>query len=127
MPIDDALTGKIIECAMKVHRTMGPGFLESVYENALAHELRKAGLEVACQVPIPVRYDGIVVGDFTFDMLIAGQVIIENKAVLNLTGTHETQVVNYLTATSIDIGLLINFGAPSLQYKRKYRRYSKQK
>ena len=122
---DEALTEKIIGCAMKVHRTLGPGFLESVYENAFAHEMRKAGLRVECQVPIQVYYDGVVVGDFSADMRVEGRILIENKAVLALNTTHEVQLVNYLTATGIEIGLLVNFGAARLDVKRKHRTYRK--
>jgi GxxExxY protein len=122
---DEALTKLIIGCAMKVHRTLGPGFLESVYENAFAHELRKAGLRVECQLPIKVYYDGVVVGDFFADMRVEGRILVENKAVLTLNTAHEVQLVNYLTATGIEIGLLINFGAASLQFKRKHRTYHK--
>ncbi len=77
----EALTREIIGCAMKVHQTLGPGFLESVYVKALAHELGKAGLHVDCHRAIAVVYDGIVVGDFFADMLIADTVLVENKAV----------------------------------------------
>ncbi len=122
---DTELTKTIIGCAMTVHRTLGAGFLESVYENSFAHEMRKAGLRVGCQTPIQVRYDGIVVGDFMADMCVESRVLIENKAVLNLALAHEVQLVNYLTATGIDIGLLFNFGATRLQFKRKFRTYEK--
>ena len=122
---DEALTEKIIGCAMKVHRTLGPGFLESVNGNAFAHEMRKAGLCVECEMPIQVRYDGVVVGDFYADMLVEGRILLENKTVLALTTAHEVQLVNYLTATGIEIGLLINFGAARLDVKRKYRTYRK--
>ena len=117
------LTGTIIGCAMKVHTALGPGFLEIVYQNALAHELSKAGLHVEVERPVLVRYDGIVVGDFYADMLVQDVVLIENKAVRLLSTIHEVQIVNYLTATGIDIGLLLNFGGASLEYKRKYRVY----
>lgn len=117
------ITETIIGCAMRVHSVLGPGFLESVYEKALAHELQKAGLVVQCQLPLQVFYDGIVVGDFIADMLVAGVILIENKAVQTLTPAHEVQLVNYLTATYIEIGLLLNFGAASLQFKRKHRTY----
>jgi GxxExxY protein len=109
------LTEKIIGCAMKVHRTLGSGFLESVYQNALAHELRKAGLQIECEKPIQVTYDGIVVGDFAADMLVEGTVMVENKAVTTLAIAHEVQLVNYLTATGLEIGLLLNFGAEKLE------------
>jgi GxxExxY protein len=121
---DAALTEQIIGCAMRVHRTLGPGFLESVYEKALAHELSKAGLQVECQRAAKVVYDGIVVDDFVADMLIADTVLVENKAVQALMQAHEVQLVNYLAATGMEIGLLLNFGASSLQVKRKYRAYS---
>ncbi len=117
------ITETIIGCAMKVHSTLGPGFLESVYQKALAHELRKAGLRVECEQPIQVRYDGVVVGDFSADMLVEGLVMVENKAVQALVPAHEVQLVNYLTATGIEIGLLLNFGTEQLQFKRKHRTY----
>ena len=117
------LTEKIIGCAMKVHRTLGPGFLESVYQNALAHELGKAGLRVECEKPIQVIYDGIVVGDFATDLLVDGTVMVENKAAQALAPAHEIQLVNYLTATGVEIGLLLNFGAEKLEFKRKHRTY----
>jgi GxxExxY protein len=117
------LSEKIIGCAMTVHRTLGPGFLESVYQNALAHELRKQGLAVECEKKIKVHYDGIVVGDFSADMLVENTILIENKAVQTLAIAHEVQLVNYLTATGIEIGLLLNFGSSRLEFKRKTRTY----
>jgi GxxExxY protein len=122
---DAALTKTIIGCAMKVHRCLGPGCLESVYERAFAHELSKAGLLVECQMPIQVCYDGVVVGDFIADLRIEKRVLVENKAVQALTTAHEVQLVNYLTATGIEIGLLINFGAARLEFKRKFRTFQK--
>ena len=121
----EELTKQIIGCAMTVHRTLGPGFLESVYQNALAHELRKSGLCVECEKKISVVYDGIVVGDFSADMLVGGTVLIENKAVQALALAHEVQLVNYLTATRIDVGLLLNFGSIRMKFKRKSRTYLK--
>lgn len=120
---DQALTEKIIGCAMKVHRTLGPGFLEAVYQQALAHELRQAGLSVVCQFAIRVLYDGIEVGTYSADMLVEGRILVENKAIHALVPANEVQVVNYLTATGIDTGLLLNFGAPSLEFRRKSRVY----
>ncbi len=122
---NDEFTEKIIGCAMRVHSVLGPGFLESVYENALAHELRKAGINVECQCPIQVKYDGVIVGDYVADMCVENKVIIENKAVNSLAIAHEVQLVNYLSATGIDVGLLFNFGTLSLQHKRKHRIYCK--
>lgn len=117
------LTERIIGCAMAVHSTLGPGFLESVYQNALAHELRKKGLFVELEKPITVTYDGVVVGDSCCDMLVASRVLLEIKAVQSLNAAHEVQTVNYLTATGIDVGLLLNFGAQRLEFKRKHRVY----
>jgi GxxExxY protein len=119
----EKLTETIIGCAMKVHRTLGPGFLESVYQNALAHELRKAGLHVECEKLICVTYDDVIVGDFSTDMLVENVVMIENKAAQTLNVAHEVQLVNYLTATGTEIGLLLNFGADKLELKRKHRTY----
>jgi GxxExxY protein len=117
------LTEKIIGAAMVVHAALGPGFLESVYQNALVHELRKAGLRVECEKQITVMYDGVVVGDFSADMLVEEMVMIENKAVQAINAAHEVQLVNYLTATGVEIGLLINFGGQKLEFKRKHRTY----
>ena len=116
------LTATIIGCAMKVHTKLGFGFVESVYENSLAHELRKANLQVEQQVPIKVYYDGIMVGDFVADLVVNGEIILELKAVQNLNKIHEVQLVNYLNATGTETGLLMNFAARSLEFKRKYRR-----
>ncbi|MCL6613018.1 MAG: GxxExxY protein [Firmicutes bacterium] len=116
----DELTEAIIGCAFKVHNTLGPGFLEKVYENALAIELRNAGLLVEQQVPIKVYYDQYVVGEYFADLLVQGCIIVELKAIQSLTKEHEVQLVNYLVATKIEIGLLINFGS-SVQVKRKHR------
>ncbi len=125
MELDD-VTRKIIGCAMAVHRTLGAGFSESVYQNALVHELRKAGLSAQTERPIQVRYDGVVVGEFVCDLLVDGVVIIENKAVQALAPVHEVQLVNYLTATGIEVGLLLNFGGQRLEFKRKTRTYRPQ-
>jgi GxxExxY protein len=119
---DHALTEKVIGLAMKVHRVLGPGFLESVYRNALAFELRRAGLVVELDKKISVRYENVIVGDFVADLLVDDILICELKAISTLTKSDEIQVVNYLTATNRDVGLLLNFGTASLQFKRKQRR-----
>jgi len=121
------LTEKIIGCAMKVHSALGPGFLESVYQKALAHELGKAGFKVECEKPITVHYDGVVVGEFSADMLVEERVMLELKANQTLVPANEVQLVNYLAATRIEIGLLLNFGAESLEFKRKTRTYRPKK
>ena len=119
---DDDLTEKIIGCAYKVHNTLGPGFLERVYENALRIELEKLGLRVKQQEPINVTYDGQIVGEYYADLWVDERVVVELKAALALTKEHEVQLVNYLAATGVNNGLLINFG-PSVQIKRKFREY----
>jgi GxxExxY protein len=117
------VTQEIIGCAMTVHDVLGPGFLESVYQNALAFELRTLGMDVECRKRIPVTYKRVLVGDFEADMLVNRVVLVENKAVKTIAAAHEVQLVNYLTATGIDIGLLLNFGADRLEFKRKNRVY----
>lgn len=119
------LTGSIIGCAMKVHGALGPGFLESVYQNALVYELRRANLAVEVGRPLEVHYEGVVVGNFVVDMLIEEKVIIETKAARALNPAHEVQLVNYLTATGIEVGLLLNFGTPRLEFRRKSRIYKR--
>jgi len=123
---DDDLTRIIIGCAYKVHNTLGPGFLEKVYENALRIELEKAGFRVKQQEPINVIYEGQIVGEYYADLWVNERVVVELKAALVLTKEHEVQLVNYLTATGVNDGLLINFG-PSVQVKRKFREYKPKK
>jgi len=115
------LCGQIIGFAMKVHSALGPGFLESVYQNALIWELRKAGLKAEAERPTSVRYDGQIVGAFTADLLVNNSVIVELKASQSLAKAYEVQLVNYLTATGFDEGLLLNFGADRLEFKKKFR------
>jgi GxxExxY protein len=119
---DDDLTHKIIGCAYKVHNTLGTGFLEKVYENALRIELEKLGLVVKQQEPINVTYDGQVVGEYYADLWVGERIVVELKAAQTLVKQNEVQLVNYLTATGINNGLLLNFG-PSMQVKRKFREY----
>jgi GxxExxY protein len=120
---DDGLTRKIIGCAYKVHNALGTGFLEKVYENALRIELEKLGLRVKQQEPIHVWYDGQVVGEYYADLWIDDRVVVELKAVQTVVKEYEVKLVNYLTATMMDTGLLLNFG-PSVQVKRKFREYT---
>ncbi len=119
---DDELTQTIIGCAYTVHNKLGPGFLEKVYENALRIELEKQGFRVKQQEPISVVYDGQVVGEYYADLWVDERVVVELKAALTLAKEHEVQLVNYLTATKVDHGLLLNLG-PSVQVKRKFREY----
>jgi GxxExxY protein len=115
------LSGQVIGLAMKVHSALGHGFLESVYQKALAHELRKAGICFETEKPIQVRYDGELIGDFYADFLVEESLVVELKAVQAIAVVHEVQTVNYLKATGIETGLLLNFGAERLEYKKKFR------
>ncbi len=112
------LTAKIIECAYKVHTTLGFGFLETVYQSALLIELIKAGLQAEKEKKIQVYYDTQLVGDYVADIIVEGKVILELKSVKELHPAHEAQLTNYLKATGIEVGLLINFGE-SVEIKRK--------
>ncbi len=114
----DKITEKIIGCSYTVSNILGCGFLEKVYENALARELRKAGLKVAQQHGIQVHYDGILVGEFAADLLVEERVLVELKAVKALDDIHMAQCLNYLKATDLQIRLLINFGKPRVEVKR---------
>lgn len=104
------LSGKIISAAYKVYNTLGSGFLEKVYENALIHELNKQGIKAESQLPISVYYEDKIVGEYFADILVENKIIVELKAVTELTKAHEVQLINYLKATDKKLGLLINFG-----------------
>ena len=119
--VHDELTRQIIGCAYKVFNTMGFGFLESVYEHCMLIELRKLGLDAVNQHPIKVFYEGHVVGNFEADLFVGAVVIVELKSVRALVQAHEVQLVNYLKATGIDVGLLINFGEQRVEVRRKMR------
>lgn len=119
----EKLIKTIIDCVYNVRLQLGPGFLESVYKNALVLELKKHDITCKVEYPVNVYYDETVVGEFKIDLLVENSVILELKVVNNLVAAHEVQLVNYLTALHIDDGLLINFGAPKLEIKRKYRLY----
>ena len=112
------ITGEVIRAFHHVYGVLGYGFLEKVYENALSHELRKRGLEATQKVEIKGNYDGVEVGKYFPDLMVAGCVIVEIKAAEALAEEHEAQLLNYLKATDIEVGLLLNFG-PKPQSKRK--------
>ena len=113
------LTEQIINCAYEVHKVLGAGFLENVYQNAMLEELKSRGLKAESQRAIIVNYKGKNVGDYFADIIVEDLVIIELKALDKLNDIHELQVKNYLKATGIEVGLLINFGK-SVEVKRKY-------
>ncbi|MCC2671235.1 MAG: GxxExxY protein [Armatimonadetes bacterium] len=116
-----SITHRVIGCAFNVANELGTGFLEKVYENALAHELRKAGLAVAQQEPVTVRCDGVVVGEFVVDLLVEGCILVELKAIRGLDEVHTAQGLNYLKATGFQICLLINFGSKKVEIRRLVR------
>nr|WP_294520936.1 GxxExxY protein [uncultured Rhodopila sp.] len=117
-PFEDQLAKQIIGCALVVSNALGVGFLEKVYENALAHELRKAGLFVEQQHPVTVHYDGAVVGSYAADLLVEKRVLVELKAVTALDAVHRAQCINYLKGSGLWLCLLLNFGTPRLEIKR---------
>ena len=121
----DYLITEVIECAKRIRRQLGPGFLEKIYKNAMVVELRKLKLNFETEKLIQVLYDGIVVGEYRTDIIVEGRLILELKATQDLSIANEVQLVNYLTSTQIDDGLLINFGSDKLLFKRKYRIYRK--
>jgi GxxExxY protein len=116
--IEGELTERILGAAFKVQNTLGAGFLEKVYENALSVELRRGGILVEPQKVFPVKYEGAIVGEYQADLVVAGKVIVECKAISNMDSVHEAQLINYLKASGAHVGLLINFGRPTLQYRR---------
>jgi len=112
------LTEKIIGCAYKVYNELGAGFIEKVYENALMIELKNEGLATQQQYPVKVYYKGTLIGDYVADIVVEEKVIVELKAVSQLTKAREVQLVNYLKVTRLEVGLLINFG-DQVSIKRK--------
>ena len=121
----EALITRIIQCAYNVRLNLSAGFLESVYQNALLIELEENGLSAEKEVPINVYYNNVIVGEFRADIVVENTVILELKATQHLSPVHEAQLVNYLTATDIEHGLLINFGSEKIEIKRKYKTFKK--
>ena len=116
--IDDELTYRIIGCAMKVHATLGNGFQEIIYQRALSIEMRKAELHFARELEMPLYYDSMRIGTRRVDFLVEESIMVELKAVITLEDVHLAQGLNYLVAYKLDKGLLLNFGARSLEIKR---------
>ena len=112
------LTEVIISVAFDVSNSLGCGFLEKVYENALVVGLRRRGLRIAQQAPVRVLYEGETVGDYVIDLIVEDAVLVETKATLEHHAVYEAQVLNYLKATNLPVGLLLNFGLPKLGIKR---------
>ncbi|GAB6060697.1 GxxExxY protein [Desulfonatronum parangueonense] len=118
------ITSKIIGCAYKVHNSLGFGFLESVYHKAMLIELANADIKAESEKPLFVIYNGQSVGEFQADLVVENSIIVEFKSIERLAKAHEVQLVNYLHALKIDIGLLINFGPERVEVKRKFRKLS---
>lgn len=112
------LTGNILSIAFSVANELGFGFVESVYQKSLMMVLSEHGIEAREQVPTPVLFRGVRVGEFYADIVVENKVILELKALPGLSGEHEAQLINYLQASGIEVGLLLNFGTPRLQYRR---------
>lgn len=115
------LAGNVIEAAMKVHSKLRSGFLETVYQKALASELKRRDFDFELEKNIAVYYEEEIVGHFVADLFVENRLIVEIKAVQSLVKAHEAQLVNYLTATGMSEGLLLNFGSESLEFKKKFR------
>lgn len=112
------LTEKILRCAFAVHNTLGAGFLERVYSNALAVEMRAHGIALQTEVPLKIKYRDTIFGDYIADLVVEGRVLVELKACASLDPVHTAQILNYLRASGIRVGLLPNFGRPKLEYRR---------
>jgi GxxExxY protein len=108
----------VIGCGIEVSNRLGAGFLESVYENALSVELRRHGIKFEKQKPLQVAYKGEIVGNYVADLIVERALLVELKALANLTSEHEAQVMNYLKASGLGVGLLLNFGTPRLGIRR---------
>ncbi len=114
----EEITGKILEGSFEVSKELGAGFLESVYEKALLVAPREKGMIVKRQFPLNVKFRGIIVGEFFADLLVDDRILVQLKAVSRFSPEHFAQIINYLKATGIPVGLIINFGNPQLQYRR---------
>jgi GxxExxY protein len=117
----EELSGKVLEACFEVSRELGCGFLESVYEKALLLALQAKGISAQAQIPLKVCFRGQIVGEFFADVMVEDKLIIELKSAKSLIPEHQAQLINYLKATGIEVGLLINFGSPRLEYKRLFR------
>ena len=119
------ISKEVIGCAMKVHREMGCGFLERVYENALAIELRQKGVDFERQVSLRVHYNGEPVGHYIADIIVGNELLLELKALQSITGSCKSQLLNYLKASGLPAGLILNFGSKSLEFKRMAKTHTK--
>jgi GxxExxY protein len=120
----EALTAKILEAAFEVSNELGAGFLESVYERSLVISLRARGLEAKIQCPLEVNFQGQLVGSFFADIVVENRVILELKAAREIAPEYEAQILNYIKATGLPLGMLLNFGQPKLQFRRYENRFN---
>ena len=117
--VEKELCDTILGCGFRVYNGLGSGFLEKVYRNAMAHDLRKVGLRVEVEKPVAVFYDGVCVGEYYADIVVNGRVLLELKACSEILPIHEAQLLHYLKATGIEVGYVLNFGsAGKLEYRR---------
>jgi GxxExxY protein len=123
--LNNDITGKIIGCAMEVHKHLGNGFQEAVYQKAMAFELRMQGLQFRRETEMPVFYKGEQVATRRVDFFIEDKIMVELKAIIQLENVHLAQAINYLEAYKMNVGLLINFGSQSLQFKRVLKPFRK--
>ena len=115
-PRVEVVATAIVDCCIRVHRELGPGLLESVYQTCLAQELRDRALQVECEMPYPVCYNNLVIGTgFRIDMLVEGLVVVENKAIQGILPVHEAQLLTYLKLSGRQIGFLINWNVPTIK------------
>lgn len=119
------LTYKVIGLGMQIHRTLGHGYLEKVYENSLMVLFRREGIFAEQQVPIKVRFEGEIVGDYCADILVEQRLILELKVAERITNVHKAQTLNYLKATGLELALILNFGAQSFEHHRLINRLGK--
>jgi GxxExxY protein len=117
----EELTAKILEACFEVSNELGAGFLEAVYQKALQLALFQKGLEAKAQYPLKVHFRGEVLGEYYADFFVEGKVLVEIKSVAALASEHQAQVINYLKASGVEVGLLINFGRPKLEYRRLHK------
>ena len=123
-PTFDELSQRVINAAIEVHKRLGPGFREELYENALCIELTKRDIPFRRQMTVPVTYEGQTIGSHTIDMVVEGALIVELKALSSILEVHQQQLLSYLRAANIEVGLVLNFGAFPLQIKRVVNRYN---
>lgn len=123
--IHKALSFAVIGAAMEVHRILGPGFLEAVYQAALEKELTLRGIPFQHQVELPVLYKGEVLGVYKADLVIDGKIIVEIKSISRFNASHQSQALHYLTSTGLELAILINFGAGSLEHQRVVKSQNK--